>query len=62
MGEVRRHISETVVDRICDECGKGRMRPTATILTSYPPQFVHECTHCGAMDIYDVRYPYREMD
>ena len=61
MGVIRHEVREIVVDMICEECGKGRMRPTKTILREYPPKYIHECNKCGAMDIYTVRYPYVEF-
>ncbi len=45
------------VDRVCDKCGEGRMRPTGVALASYPPLFPHKCESCGAIDTFRQQYP-----
>lgn len=56
--EIREKVRFTEVDMVCNTCGDGRMRPTATVLRGHPPKYIHECDNCGATEIYDVRYPY----
>jgi len=47
------------VDYKCPKCGKGYLRPTGTVLTSYPPQYPHKCTKCDYMETFmDKTYPY----
>lgn len=60
MPEIRRTVAHIEVDRVCEECQIGLMRPIGTVLCSYPPQYPHECDYCGALDIFDKRYPYIE--
>ena len=58
MGEIRINLTE--VDMVCDDCGDGRMRPTATVLKEYPPKYIHMCDNCCKLGSYDKIYPYRE--
>lgn len=58
MSEIRSEVRTVEIDMICDECGDGRMRPSGTVLTTYPPKFPHECDKCGHVEVYNVRYPY----
>lgn len=44
------------VDAICPKC-KGLMKPTGTILTSLPPQYVHRCEKCGFEENLNEMYP-----
>lgn len=44
----------------CDECPDGSMLPTGITLTSYPPQYPHKCTNCGATKTFNTIYPYLE--
>lgn len=30
---------------VCDECGKGEMKPTGMQLMSNPPQIEHQCSN-----------------
>jgi transposase-like protein len=53
-----RDVQVKQVDEKCPVCGKGWMRPTGIVSTSYPPNFQHKCTLCGYMQNYSVRYPY----
>lgn len=57
--EVKEKVKYIEVDMVCDSCGDGRMRPTATVLKEYPPKYIHECDNCGSTGIYKVRYPYK---
>lgn len=60
MAEIRTSFTE--VDMICELCGDGRMRPTATVLKEYPPKYIHMCDNCGELGSYDKIYPYRENE
>ena len=60
MGEIR--IDYTEVDMVCNVCGDGRMRPTATVLKEYPPKYIHMCDNCGSFGVYDKIYPYKEKE
>lgn len=53
-----RKMNAVVVDRICDVCEDGRMRPTRATLLTYPPKYHHVCDNCGAEAIYDTIYPH----
>jgi len=60
--EEKKEVKTFVVNYICDECGKGKMVPTAGIyLTSNPPQWPHECTHCNNTKTFRICYPYHHF-
>lgn len=43
----------------CTECHKGELKYNGMILTSYPEQYVHECSSCKAKKNISInRYPY----
>ena len=42
----------------CDDCDNGYMKPTGTVLTTYPPIYPHRCDRCGAVKSFSVSYPY----
>lgn len=47
-----------IVEMVCDECGKGTMRPHGDdILSTYPPQYPHKCDKCGCEKTYHTYYP-----
>lgn len=59
MGEVKHEVKAYIVDMICNECGKGYMRPIGNVaLTSYPLQYPHQCSECGCVKTYTKTYPY----
>lgn len=60
MTEVRKVQKVVKVDKHCDSCGQGLMRPTGVTLMSYPAQYPHVCNGCGAKENFRVRYPYLE--
>jgi hypothetical protein len=57
MAETRKPVNMVEVDRTCDQCGVGKMRPTGDCLTVHPPLFRHTCDRCG----HRVTYPYTEI-
>lgn len=57
MPEVMEPVDVYRVDRICDKCHEGRMRPTGIVLTSFPEQIQHVCTSCGNVQAYMFSYP-----
>lgn len=57
MPELSREVRTYQNTYICDECGKGEMKPTGMMLTSNPPQFSHRCNACGAEKIFCFQYP-----
>ena len=58
MSETRTPVHPVRVDRICDDCNEGVMRPTGMVLTSCPAQYVHRCTHCDQASSYTQSYPF----
>lgn len=58
--EIRKIVRTYSVDKSCDECKKGFMRPTGTVLTSCPPWYPHVCNNCGYKENYRKSYPYFE--
>lgn len=61
MGEL---VAESKVLQVfmgCDKCKKGEMRPSGTVLPTYPPQFPHKCTVCGFQCNYPHQYPYQRV-
>ena len=57
MPELSKEAHVYNVSYICDECGKGEMRPTGEMLASHPPQFPHKCNNCGAKNVFGRQYP-----
>ncbi len=46
------------IEYICDECGKGIMRPHGNfVLTSNPIQHPHKCHEWGHTDNFTKKYP-----
>lgn len=59
MREIIYEVKTYEVEMCCDECGEGLMRPCGNIiLTTYPVQYPHQCTKCGHIANYTVKYPY----
>jgi hypothetical protein len=59
--EIRRKVDTVKVDFKCPKCLKGFLRPTGTVLTSYPPQYPHRCNNadCDYQQTFsDKTYPY----
>lgn len=60
MTEVRKEQKVVKVDKYCDSCGQGLMRPTGIALMSHPAQYPHVCSSCKAEKNFRVKYPYLE--
>ena len=59
MGEVKYIVQTYMNDFKCDICGKGWYRPTGKVHPTYPAQWPHKCTVCGAeMVVTGHTYPY----
>ena len=59
MAEVKSEVKTFEIDMVCNKCGQGSMRPYGNIvLTTYPIQYPHQCTNCGNIENYTVKYPY----
>lgn len=42
----------------CPKCdGNMRRKEDAPILTTFPPQYTHQCSKCGHTEIYTETYP-----
>ncbi len=53
-----REIKMFEVNYECDVCHSGNMiRNDNLILTSYPPQYSHKCSNCGAETYFQDSYP-----
>jgi hypothetical protein len=49
------------VDYRCPKCNNGYLRPSGTVLTSYPPQYPHKCNNplCDYVETFrDKSYPF----
>ncbi len=57
MSEQTKPIEMLQSTYICDSCWKGEMIPTNEILLSYPPQYPHVCSSCGARQNFREQYP-----
>jgi uncharacterized Zn finger protein len=58
MSETRTVMQTIQIDYTCDDCGQGQMRSDGMTLTSFPPQYPHECNKCGAVKTFtSTRYP-----
>lgn len=60
MTETRVPVQVVMVDRTCEKCGTGLMRPTGMMLPSQPPWYVHRCNGCDAHANFNVSYPHYE--
>lgn len=59
MPEVKHEVKTYKVDYKCDVCGRGWYRPTGTVYPTYPAQYIHKCSACGAeITVYGKKYPY----
>ena len=59
MAEVKHKVQTYQIDFKCDVCGKGWHRPTGEIYPTYPVQYMHKCSFCGAeMIVEGHTYPY----
>lgn len=59
MAEERCKVQTYEIDFKCDICGIGHMRPTGEAIATYPVQYPHKCSYCGAeMTISGHTYPY----
>lgn len=58
--EEKYEVKMVKVDFKCPRCNKGYLRPTGTVLTSYPPQYPHMCDSmdCDYGQTFSVTYPY----
>ena len=57
MAEIEHEVKTYTIRYLCDECGKGWMKPTGMTLTSYPLQYPHVCSECGRNDTFWDKYP-----
>lgn len=57
MPEMKKPVQTMRVDYVCDVCNTGVMTATGMVLTSYPPQYEHTCSHCGAVGRLRNQYP-----
>lgn len=55
--EIRKVINTYSVDKSCDKCFEGFMRPTGVTLMCSPPQYPHKCTKCDNKETYTKAYP-----
>lgn len=55
--EIRKIVRTYSVDKSCDECKVGFMRPANTALLTYPQKYPHTCDKCGNEDVYYKTYP-----
>lgn len=59
MAEIKYKVQTYEIDFKCDVCGKGWYRSTGEVYTTYPAQYPHKCTVCGAeMVVTGHTYPY----
>ena len=58
MAEVKERVNTFVVRYRCDVCDKGYLESTGVALTSYPPQYPHDCSNCGKGKVFNQKYPY----
>jgi hypothetical protein len=58
MTQVSKPVQMLLVDEVCDNCGKGMMRPNGNnMITANPPQFEHKCTECDHTAAYPQSFP-----
>ena len=59
MAEIKSEVKTFQIDMVCDKCGQGYMLPAGNIvLATYPIQYPHQCTNCGNVENYIIKYPY----
>lgn len=59
--EVRKNVRPIQIDFKCPKCENGYLRPSGTVLTTYPPQVPHHCNNedCDYRGTFmDISYPY----
>jgi len=59
MAEVKQDVKMVKVDFSCPECESGYLRPSGTVLTTYPPMFPHMCDNpqCNYGQTFNHNYP-----
>ncbi len=59
MNERETEVKTFIVDKICNECGIGKMQQEGdSYLATNPPQYPHKCDHCGhCKNIFSQPYP-----
>jgi hypothetical protein len=55
--ESKKLVNTYIVDYECPECGEGVLKPTGEVLTSFPAQYPHKCTHCNHTETFRETYP-----
>lgn len=55
---VRTPVRVERVELRCSQCDEGTMRSSGFNLSSMPPQYLHECTHCKYAEYLKGNYPY----
>ena len=59
MAEIKSEVKTFQIDMVCDKCGQGYMLPVGNmVLATYPIQYPHQCTNCGNVENYIIKYPY----
>lgn len=61
--ETKKTVKPVQVDYKCPKCKQGYLRPTGTVLSTYPARFPHKCNnfYCDYMETFsDKQYPYLE--
>ena len=64
MAEAKREVRTVMVEYICDECNKGKLRRTGRTYPMNPPSLEYRCDHCGEINNFRESYPavrYEEM-
>jgi hypothetical protein len=58
--EVSEQVQTFEIDFQCPICNKGFLRPTGTVLTTYPAQYPHKCNNllCDYMETFYKTYPF----
>ena len=59
--EVRKEVKPIRIDYLCPRCKTGYLRPSGTVLTTYPPMYPHTCNNeeCDYGETFtDKSYPY----
>ena len=62
MAEKSTPVDVARIDYVCDKCGIGSMvwRNCGVMLESHPARYSHECSHCGACQLFYCTYPRTE--
>lgn len=59
--EIRKEVKAIQVDCKCPKCNIGYLRPSvnSVLLSTFPPQYPHECTNCDYSETFINKvYPY----